>query len=141
MYPEFSIGQKASIVKKITSSDIEQFAQLSMDMNPVHLDDDYAKTTSFGKRIAHGAYIASFFSAVIAKNLPGPGSIYLSQNTNFKKPVFIDDEITATVEIINIPKPGIFTLKTTCTNQNLELVVEGEAVVMNRTKGFKNDRS
>lgn len=126
------VGLVQSLSKTITAEDIEGFAKLSMDDNPIHLDEAYAKTTIFGKRIAHGAYISSFISAVIANKLPGKGTIYLKQESNFRKPVFIGDRITATVEVKNSPKPGIFVLSTSCCNQHGEIVVEGEAVVMNR---------
>jgi 3-hydroxybutyryl-CoA dehydratase len=122
----------ASMSKLITDSDVRMFAQLSMDENPLHLDEDFAKTTIFGQRIAHGAYVSSFISAVIANILPGRGTIYLAQNTSFKKPVFIGDTVTARVELIHSPKPGILILKTTCLNQNQEVVIEGDATVLNK---------
>lgn len=126
------VGLVKSISKTITAEDIEKFAELSLDSNPIHLDESFAEATVFKKRIAHGAYVASFISAVIANKLPGNGSIYLKQESNFKKPVFIGDIITASVEIIDTPKPGVFVLSTRCTNQNGEVVIDGQAVVMNK---------
>lgn len=126
------VGFKRSLIKVITAEDVERFAQLSMDNNPIHLDESFAQGTMFKKRIAHGAYVASFISAVIANELPGKGSIYLKQESNFKKPVFLNDEIKTTVEIVDSPKPGIFILSTNCYNQNGDIVIEGQAVVMNK---------
>ncbi|KZZ61246.1 MaoC family dehydratase, partial [Oleiphilus sp. HI0123] len=107
------------------------FAELSLDFNPVHLDADYAAKTPFGKQIVHGMLVSSLFSGLLGKHLPGEGTIYLGQDLKFKKPIFINQEVTATVEIINIrnDKP-IITLSTLCVNDQGETVIEGEAVVM-----------
>jgi len=126
---KLSIGQKASLKKKVTGEDVQAFSRLSMDTNPVHLDEDYASQTVFQKRIAHGFLVGSYISAVIANELPGPGTIYLHQEMNFKKPVFWDDEIEAEIEIIEEIKPTIFKLRTICRNQNNEVVIDGYAVV------------
>ncbi|WP_224999740.1 MaoC family dehydratase [Cesiribacter sp. SM1] len=126
------VGQKAQLSKVITSADIELFADLSMDMNPVHLDEEYAKTTIFKSRVSHGMLYASFISAVIANKLPGPGSIYLKQDVAFLKPVFIGDTITAVVEIVEIPKENTYRLITQCVNQNNELVVDGAALILKK---------
>ena len=125
-------GDKAFIKKKITEQDIILFSELSLDKNPVHLDDEYAKTTVFKKRIAHGMLSASLISAVIGTKLPGPGSIYVSQQLNFKAPVYINDEIKAEVEIISINEKNSgtwITCKTYCINQSDKIVLEGEAVL------------
>lgn len=125
------IGVTASRTKTITDADIRAFAQASGDTNPVHMDADYAAGTQFGKRIAHGLLTASLVSAVLANDLPGPGTIYLGQDLKFKAPVFIDDTITATVELIKYREDRrIATFRTTCTNQDNQLVLEGEAVVI-----------
>jgi 3-hydroxybutyryl-CoA dehydratase len=125
------IGQKASHTKTITAEDVEAFARISGDSNPVHLDDAYAATTQFGKRIAHGILTAGLISAVLANELPGPGSVYLNQTLSFKAPVFLNDTITATVEVTAYREGrGIATLKTTCHNQEGKLVLEGEAVLL-----------
>ena len=127
---KFSIGQKDSFSKTLTAREVDAFAEISGDMNPVHLDDEYAKQTRFGKRIAHGALTASLISTIIGTKLPGVGSIYMSQSTKWIKPVFLGDTITALVEITAIrADKGIVTLKTDCVNQNGDKVVEGEAVV------------
>ncbi len=125
------IGDTASRVRTISSQDIELFAQACGDANPIHLDDAYAATTPFGRRIAHGMLTASLVSAVLANDLPGPGTVYLGQDLKFKAPVFIGDTITATVECIAYREDKrIATFKTTCTNQDAKVVLEGEAVVI-----------
>ena len=130
------IGAKASRQKTITAADIEAFASATGDANPVHLDEAYAATTQFGKRIAHGLLTAGIVSAVLANDLPGPGTIYLGQDLKFKAPVFIGDTITATVEVIQYrDDKRIATLETTCVNQDGTLVLEGEAVVLAPERG------
>lgn len=125
-----NIGSTASFSKKITEQDVVMFAQLSGDNNPMHLDENYAKGTRFGARIAHGAFSFAVISTVLGTQLPGPGTIYMSQTLKFLKPVYFDDTITGTVEITAIrADKGIVTLKTACTNQRGEPVAEGEAVV------------
>ena len=123
-------GDKA--VRSLTISDetIRTFAEVTGDTNPVHLDDDYAAGTRFGRRIAHGMIAAGLVSATLANDLPGPGSVYLGQTLKFILPVFLGDTVTATVEVLSVrsDKP-IVTLSTVCTNQNDEVVMEGEAVV------------
>jgi 3-hydroxybutyryl-CoA dehydratase len=101
------------------------------DNNPVHLDDAFAATTRFGKRIAHGMLAASLISAALANDLPGPGTVYLSQTLQFKAPVYLGDTVTAIIEVKSVreDKP-IATLITTCVNQDNLTVLEGEAVVL-----------
>lgn len=126
---ELSVGQSASVSKLITSDDVHAFAGLSMDHNPIHLDDEAAKASIFKRRIAHGYYVASFISAVIAQKLPGPGSIYLGQELAFVRPVFLGDTVTATVTVQELPKPGIVKLATVCRNQDDKVVIEGVATI------------
>lgn len=127
----WKIGDSATLTKTITAKDIQSFATLVGDFNPIHLDPNYAATTPFKKCIAHGMLGASLISAVLATKLPGPGGIYLSQAVQFKKPVFIDDTLTIKVIIKSIRegKP-ILTLETIATNQAGETVITGEAVVL-----------
>lgn len=125
------IGQCASFGKTITEADINMFAGLSGDFNPIHINDIEAERSIFGKRIAHGMLSASFISAVLGMYLPGKGTIYLSQNLQFKEPVYVGDTVTAQVtvtEIINEEK-GIYKLKTQCVNQDSKSVIDGEAVI------------
>lgn len=125
------VGQQASLSKKIGDEEVRQFADLVGDTNPVHLDDVFALKTRFGQRIAHGMWPASLISAVIGTKLPGPGTIYLNQTMQFKAPIFLDDTITATVIVIDVRKDKpIVKLKTSCTNQNEQVVLQGEAVVL-----------
>ena len=127
----FKVGDAAEVSKTITDEDVRAFAELSGDRNPVHLDEEFAATTRFGRRIAHGMLGASLISTVLASELPGPGSVYLSQTLRFNAPVFLGDTVTARVTIKHVreDKP-VVTLETVCTNQRGERVVEGEAVVL-----------
>lgn len=129
--PSLSIGDKSSRNTLITDEMIRAFAALSGDNNPVHLDDAYAAGTRFGRRIAHGMIAASLISATLANDLPGPGTVYLSQTLQFKAPVYPGDTITTTVEVksVRADKP-IAVLVTFCKNQNDVVVLEGEAVVL-----------
>lgn len=130
-FEELNIGDEASITKTIKSEDVELFSRVSEDINPLHLDDEFAKTTIFKKRIAHGMLGASLISAVIANKLPGIGTIYLGQDLKFTKPVFIGDTITAKVEVKEKREDRkIIILKTTVVNQDSETVITGEATVM-----------
>ena len=129
--PPLQTGDKASRTTAITDEMIRIFADLTGDTNPVHLDDNYAAGTRFGRRIAHGMIAASLISATLANDLPGPGTVYLSQKLQFKAPVYPGDTITTTVEVksVRADKP-IVTLATICRNQSDAVVLEGEAVVL-----------
>src|SRR5258708_5184314 len=124
-------GDSASLTKTITDADTRAFAELTGDNNPLHLDDEYGATTRFGRRIAHGMLAASLISTVLGTELPGPGSVYLSQNSQFLAPAYPGDTVTARVTVIKIraDKP-IVTLETICENQNGEVLIKGEAVVL-----------
>ena len=128
-------GDSAEITKIIEQADIDAFADLTGDHNPVHVDEEFAKTTRFGRRIAHGMLTASLISSVLANKLPGEGSVYLGQTLEFKAPVFPGDEITArvTVKEIRADKP-IVKLETLCINQRDEIVIRGEATVLATNK-------
>jgi len=127
----FSVGDSAEITKTIEQSDIDAFAAVTGDHNPVHVDEEFAKTTRFGRRIAHGMLTASLISSVLANKLPGEGSVYLGQTLKFVAPVFPGDEVTArvTVKEIREDKP-ILKLETICVNQRDEIVIRGEATVL-----------
>ncbi len=128
---EVRIGDTASLTRRISDADVRTFAEISGDRNPVHLDDTYAATTVFKRRIAHGALTGALVSAVLGMLLPGPGTIFLSQTSNFKAPVYIDDEITARLEVIAYrADKRIATFKAEVFNQDGKLVVEGQAVVI-----------
>ncbi|MFN2392177.1 MAG: MaoC family dehydratase [Pyrinomonadaceae bacterium] len=128
---DLKIEDKFSKSKQISDSVIRAFAELSGDYNPIHLDEEFAKNTRFGKRIAHGMISGALISAVLGYEFKERKIVYLSQTMKFVAPVFIDDTVTATATITNIreDKP-IVTLETVCRNQNGETVVKGEAVVM-----------
>ncbi len=128
---DLQIGDKFSASKQITDSVVRAFAELSGDYNPIHLDEEFAKTTRFGKRIAHGMIFGVLISAVLGCGFKERGIVYFSQTLKFTAPVFLDDTVTATATVVNIreDKP-IVKLETVCTNQNGKTVVKGEAVVM-----------
>ena len=124
------VGDRVSLSKAFTEEEVFRFAEISTDMNPLHLDKDFGRESIFGERIVHGMLVASLFSGLIGMELPGEGSIYLGQSLTFKAPVAIGEEVTASVEIIRIrdDKP-IVTLRTVCVNSGGTVVIEGEAVV------------
>jgi 3-hydroxybutyryl-CoA dehydratase len=128
---KFKPGDSASLSRTISDDDIRAFANATGDHNPLHLDEQFAKQTRFGKRIAHGMLSASLISAVIANELPGQGSIYLGQTLAFVAPVFPGDTVTARVTVTGVreDKP-ILKLETVCTNQRDEVVIRGEATVL-----------
>lgn len=128
---EIFLGDTAKISKKINEEDVLSFANITNDSNLVHLDEEYAKNTRFGARIAHGMLIGSLISAVIGTKLPGLGTIYKSQLLSFLAPVYLGDTITASVEVVDINyiKKEI-KLRTMCVNQNGKVVVDGEAIVL-----------
>ena len=128
---DFEIGQKASLSKVITIADIEAFAKVTGDLNPVHMDEEIASKTRFKSRIAHGILCAGLISAVLGTKLPGPGGIYLSQTLKFLKPVRPGDEITAEVEVTEWQvQKSILYLDTYCVNQDDEQVLTGSAVLL-----------
>ena len=128
---DLKIGQQAEYSKIISREDVIQFAELTGDMNPLHLDEEYAAGTMFGKPLVHGAMLSGLISAVLGMKLPGPGALYASQELKYLKPVFIGDTVTAFVEVKEIFKDNnrvIF--RTGCTNQSRELVAEGISLLL-----------
>jgi len=122
------IGYRTSHTRKVTEKESALFAEVSGDFNPIHIDDEYARKTFFGGRIAHGVFALGLLSAAGAK-LPGL-VILLSMSSKFLKPMRIGDTITAGAEVTRVRKDkGIVTLKSTCTNQDGEVVIEGETMV------------
>ena len=131
---KLNIGDTTEITRTIEQSDVQAFADVTGDHNPIHVDEEFAQTTRFGKRIAHGMLTASLISSVLANKLPGEGSIYLGQTLQFVAPVFPGDEITARVTVREIREGrGIVKLETICTNQRKETVIRGEATVLVRS--------
>jgi len=130
---QLEIGQKASFSKTVTETDIYLFAEITGDINPIHINREYAENSIFKDRIAHGMLSAGFISAAIGVHLPGPGSIYSGQTLKFLAPVYIGDTVTATVEIKEIfAEKGKVILTTTCSNQDGKTVLDGEATIVLR---------
>lgn len=128
---QLEVGQKASFTKTVTEADVYNFAGVTGDFNPAHMNEEYAKNTAFKTRIAHGMLSAGFISAVLGTKLPGPGTIYLNQDLRFTKPVQFGDTVTATITVDELIKEkNRAILKTVCTNQDGDVVVEGVAKVM-----------
>ena len=127
------VGQKANFFKKIDSALVNDFAKISGDFNPLHMSEEYASTTNFGKRVCHGMLLASFFSQLVGMYLPGKNSLYFSQTLNFRNPCFIDDNITIEGEIIEKKSNvKLITLKTTIHNQDGKCLIDGIAKVIVR---------
>jgi 3-hydroxybutyryl-CoA dehydratase len=127
---DLSVGQSAELVRTVDEKAIEAFAEVTGDNNPVHLDADYAATTPFKERIAHGMLSAGYISAVIGTKLPGPGAIYMSQQLSFRRPVKIGDEVTARATITAIdPEKARVTIETVCLVGG-KPVLTGEALIM-----------
>jgi 3-hydroxybutyryl-CoA dehydratase len=128
---DLKIGDRFSTERHVTDELVRKFAEVSGDYNPIHLDEDFAKTTRFGRRIAHGMLSGAFISAILGNEFKNRKIVYLSQSMKFTAPVYLDDTVTATATVTNIREDkGIVTLATVCTNQNGETLVKGEAVVM-----------
>jgi 3-hydroxybutyryl-CoA dehydratase len=128
---QVQVGERASLTKTVSEADIYMFAGITGDLNPLHVNEEYAKTTIFKGRVAHGILTAGLISAVLGTKLPGPGAIYLSQTLRFTAPVRIGDTITASAEVIEkIEEKSRIRLRTICTNQDGKVVVEGEATTM-----------
>jgi 3-hydroxybutyryl-CoA dehydratase len=129
-FEDLAVGQEASISNPVSDRDITAFAEVSGDRNPVHIDADYAATTMFKERIAHGMLSAAFISAVFGMKLPGPGAIYISQTLNFKAPVKIGDTVVTTVKIVELlPEKKRARFETVCV-VNGKPVLVGEALLM-----------
>ena len=124
------VGDAAEFAKTVTETDIYLYAGITGDFNPAHVNEAYAKNTFFKTRIAHGMLTASFVSAIIANQLPGPGTIYMKQELSFLAPVRIGDTITARVEVLELlAEKNRVRLKTTCSNQDGVTVLTGEGLV------------
>lgn len=130
---EIKIGQKKKFSVVIIESMVDEFAKISGDFNPLHMDQQYAQSTKFGKRVCHGMLLASFFSRMVGMYLPGKNSLYFSQTMNFRLPCFINDEVTVEAEVTQTSIASrIIELKTAIYNQEGKCLVEGIAKVMIR---------
>lgn len=129
-YDEIKIGDDASLSRTITEAHIVSYADITGDMNPVHVDAEHARQTMFGERIAHGMLVAGLISAVLGAQLPGPDSIYLGQELKFTAPVKIGDTVTVVVTVLEKrDDKRIIKLRTTVSNQRGDVVIDGSAVV------------
>ncbi len=134
-YEDYKVGDKARHTKTATEADVTLFAEISGDFNPLHMNEEFAQKSQFGKRVVHGCFSSALISAVIGMKLPGPGALYVSQTSNFRKPVFLGDMLTATAEVLEkfTKKEGMLKflkLSTVVTNQNGVVVTDGEALVI-----------
>lgn len=128
---ELKIGQSASVTKTFTAGDVLVFAGFTGDMNPVHVNEEFAKTTKFGRRIVHGPYVATLIGSVLGQQLPGGGSVYVSQDIHFRAPVFVDDTITCTLTVTAMDvERNRLTLDINLVNQDGKLVMDGTSVTM-----------
>ncbi len=134
-FDDIQIGENTSFHKKISKELLENFAQLSGDFNPLHMDEIYAKETKFGKRVCHGMLLSSLFSQLVGMYLPGKNSLYFSQSLNFKSPCYIDDEVIVEGEIIEKSSAlQMVTMKTKITNQHGMCLIDGVGKIIIRTQ-------
>ncbi len=134
-YEDYVIGEAASYTKTVNEADVARFAELSGDFNPLHMDDVFAGESRFGRRVVHGCFSSALISTVIGMKLPGPGALYVSQTSHFRKPVFIGDTLTARAEVQEkfTKKEGtlrFLKLNTTVSNASGQIVTDGEALVI-----------
>ena len=132
-FNDISIGQKESFSKKITESMLDEFSRFSGDFNPLHMNNEFAESSTFGKRIVHGMLLASFFSQLIGMKLPGKNALYFSQTLNFRSPCYIDDEIQVKGEVIEkSDSTRIITISTSIFNSSGICLIDGTAKVIVR---------
>lgn len=130
MQANFKVGDSYSIEKSFSLEEVKLFSELSLDINPVHLDEEFAKASIFKQPIVHGILVSGLISSVIANHLPGPGSIYLGQTLNFKSPVYHNEIVKASVEIEKIREDkNIYHLKTIVSKENGVVAIDGQAVI------------
>ncbi len=127
---EIKVGMFSETSMVVTGEKIDTFAELTGDFNPIHVDAEFAAQSMFGKRIAHGALSASLISAILGNDLPGPGAIFVELNMRFRRPAFIDDEVTARAEVVEInERTGRIKMKVTC-SVNGKQIIRGNAGVI-----------
>ena len=129
-FAELAVGMTVSIQNTVSEQDVIDFARVSGDHNPLHMDEEYAKTTVFGGRIAHGALSASYISAVLGNDLPGPGAVFLELNLKFVRPVRIGDTVLSTAEVVEMVERGYRVKLAVKGEVNGKAVMRGEATVM-----------
>jgi len=141
-FDEIQVGETASLVRTLSKEDIELFAVMSGDVNPAHVDEDYAKSDVFHKIIAHGMWGASLISTLLGTKLPGPGTIYLDQTLSFRRPVSVGDTVIVTVTVTaKEAARHRVTLDCKCSNQRGEVVIRGTALVIAPTEKVKRPRA
>ena len=140
-YDEITVGQSAQTVRVLSTKDIDLFAIMSGDVNPAHVDEEYAASNAFKKVIAHGMWGGALISAVLGTELPGPGTIYLNQSLSFRRPVCIGDEITVRVTVTEKGEKGKLKLECLCLNQEGEAVIKGSAEVIAPKKKVRRPRA
>lgn len=126
-FEDIKIGMSESYSQTITDADVKAFAGISGDRNPVHMDEEYAQTSRYKKRIAHGMISSSFFSALFGTKLPGPGCVYVNQTLSFKRPVYIGDTITASIIVTEIDETKNRVLFDTVCKVKNKVVIDGKA--------------
>lgn len=137
-FEDLAVGQRASFSKTITDADLSHFVAITGDVNPLHVDDEFARSTFFGSRIAHGMLTASLFSTLVGMRLPGTGAIYRSQTLEFLKPVRVGDTVTAVFEVTAIDRESNrIEVASWIENQRGEVVIRGSAVasLLRATRG------
>ena len=128
-FSELKVGMKGDYTKKITREDVDSFIKICNDVNPIHVNEEFARNAKLPGKIAHGILVSSLISTVVGTKCPGPGSVWLDQSLKFLLPVKINDTITATSEIlVKIPERQQVIVRTTCVNQNNEVVIEGSGL-------------
>ena len=128
-FSELKVGMKGSYTKRITQEDVDSFIKICNDVNPIHVNEEFAKNAKLPGKIAHGILVSSLISTVVGTKCPGPGSVWLDQSLKFLLPVKINDTITTISEIlVKIPERQQVIVRTTCVNQNNEVVIEGSGL-------------
>jgi len=128
--PTLAVGDKGAFTKTISENDVFAFADISGDFNPLHIDEEYAKRSVFGRRIAHGILTAGIISTVLGAEIPGLGTIFVELHIKFLKPVFLGDTVTATATVMEIVNPKRVRMMVACLNQQGEDVAVGNALVV-----------
>ena len=142
IFDELKVGDTAEITRTLRKQDIELFAVMSGDVNPAHVDEEFAKSDPFHKVIAHGMWGGALISAVLGTELPGPGTIYLDQSLSFRRPVGLGDTVTVRLTVREkIPDKKRVVLDCACTNQAGETVIKGEALVVAPTEKVRRPRA
>jgi 3-hydroxybutyryl-CoA dehydratase len=129
-FADLQVGMKVSIENTVSEQDVSDFARISGDYNPLHMDEDYARTTVFGTRVAHGALTASYISAILGNELPGPGAIFTEMTLSFKRPVKIGDTVISTAEVVEKIERGCRVRLAIRCDVGGKMVMKGDATVM-----------